>query len=165
MSTARLVSRPFLVDRVMEQVDLPMAFLADLDEVGGGLDAVIEPLLSLQGAALVLVPLAGFVEAKVPGFLDPAIERTCRASAGRRPRCRRRGGEGSSRTGCAAAPRPWGRSSPIRPSCPRRTSRSASAGRSATAPVGERSTPVVHALLEDVAIKRAIIIHTQTQMF
>ena len=63
----------------MQQVDLPVALLADLDEVGRGLDAVVEPLLSLERPALALVPLAGLAEAKVPRFLDPAVERAGRA--------------------------------------------------------------------------------------
>ena len=64
---------PFLVDRVVQQVDLPVPLLADLDEVGRGLDAVVEPLLPLEGPPLALVPLAGLVEAEIPGFLDPAV--------------------------------------------------------------------------------------------
>ena len=64
---------PLLVERVVQQVDLPVPLLADLDEVGRGLDAVVEPLLPLQGPALALVPLAGLGEAEVPGLLDPAV--------------------------------------------------------------------------------------------
>ena len=47
---------------MVQEVDLPMPFLADLDEVRRGLDAVIEPLLPLQRPALVLVPPASLGE-------------------------------------------------------------------------------------------------------
>ena len=124
---------PLFVDRVVQQVDLPVPLLANLDEVGRRLHAVVEPLLPLEGPPLALVPLAGLAEAEVPGFFDPALEAACRATAARRLRCSRRAAAGSSRTGSAAAPRPWDRSGPTRPSCRRRTSKFANAGPSARA--------------------------------
>ena len=51
--------QPLLVDGMMEQVDLPVPFLADLDEVGRGLDPVVESLLPLEGSPLPLSVEAG----------------------------------------------------------------------------------------------------------
>ncbi len=70
------------IHSVVQQVDFPVAFLADLDEVGGGLNSVIEPLFPLQRPALAFVPLAGFGETEVPRFLDAAFVRHVRQPAG-----------------------------------------------------------------------------------
>ncbi len=132
MSTARLVSRPFFVDGVVEQVNLPVALLADLDEVGGRLDTVVKPLLALERARRCprttrasrrstgsrLPRSAGpSVVGKAPaGVVDVGVaEARVRVEAGPQPLLR-----------------PWDRSSPTRPSCRPRTSKSASAEQSAT---------------------------------
>src|SRR5262249_23017226 len=60
----------FFVQAVMEQIDFPVPFLAYLDKVGGGLNAVIKAFFSFEGAALPFVPIAGFGKAQRPRFIE-----------------------------------------------------------------------------------------------
>ena len=155
---------PLLVDGMMEQVDLPVPFLADLDKVGRGLDAVVEPLLPLEGSPLALVPLAGLAEAEVPGLFDPALERHVgNPSAGVFD-------VGVAEPGVHLEPRPQPRLGlgivqvPLIHLADDVPVDSRMLGGRPPGPFGERPAPVMHALLEHMTIKRAIIVHAQVEM-
>ena len=113
----------------MQQVDLPVPTSADLDEVGGRPERRDRTASCARGSPFArTIPRVSLKQRFQASSIPPsraAASKPCRWHRCKASRA------GSCRTASAARLRLWSAQSPIRPSCPRRTSKSSNAGQSA----------------------------------